>query len=386
MLTYGVGLFVVLLCCCGIALDLGSFELTRLRMQSAVDAAALGAAVASQSGGAMSSAGLRDAAQNGFTNRTRHVAVTITNPPSSGTYAGNANAVQATITKTVQGNFLPTKFTLGVQAVAVGSSSACVYALSQSGSQASLALNNQTIEASCPFYLGHSYSISGGSITGDALMVAGSSTDSTGSVSPTPTFNVPVRSDPLAKVPAPSIGICDYTSFSATGTATLHPGTYCNGLQITNGSNITLRPGTYIVLGALSISNTTLTGSGVTFYMSQGNGYSYGITSITSVAGTLSAPTSGSLQGLLFFADRNLPAGQAGFNITNGNPGARFDGIFYLPGQTLYSSNSTLQGRAYFGVVADFLTMNNTGFTPTTDYSSLADGNPFGSGSAGLVE
>ena len=70
---------------------------------------------------------------------------------------------------------------------------------------------------------------------------------------------------------------------------------------------MTLNPGTYIITGNLSINGPTLNGAGITFFMTQGGGTGYGTASITNVNTVLSAPTTGSLQGILFFSDRNMP-------------------------------------------------------------------------------
>ena len=387
MLIYGLGAITLLLCFCGLALDLGSFELTRIRMQNAADAAALGALAASQSGGSMSTAGLQDASQNGFTSGLQNATVTIANPPATGAYVSNTGAVQAKISKQVRGIFLPGTFTLTAQATALGTPTSCVYLLSQQSSQPSLSANNQAFQATCSFYLGSNYNFAGASSTGSQFYISGSSSNSTGSVSPAPIFNAPKQGDPLASVPAPVAGSCTYTSKTVNNTsATLSPGTYCGGLTITNNSTVNLQAGTYIVQGALTVSNSNMYGSGVTFYLTQGNGYAYGASSISSFNGTISAPTRGALQGILIFADRSLPAGQATLTLANFNPGTRFDGIFYLPGQELTAGNVTMQGNNYFGLVADFCAMHNTNFSPSSNYSSLAAGDPFQANGGGLVE
>ena len=387
MLIYSIGLITLLLCFCGLALDLGSFELTRIRMQDAADAAALGAVVASQSGGSMAIAGSQDAAQNGFTSGAGNVTVTITNPPSSGTYAGNTEAAQATIVKKVAGIFIPTKFTLTAQATALGTPPACVYLLSQYSSQPSLTGINQTISATCPFYLGRSYSFNGGSgSSGSQFYVAASSSASTGTVTPGPMFGAPVQADPLANVAAPALGGCDAVNQSITTPQTLYPGTYCGTTTINTTGAITLEPGTYVILGSLTILNGNISGAGITIYLSQGDGYTAAASTISNLNATLSAPTTGPLQGLLIFADRTLPPGAATLTMKSFNPNTTMDGIIYLPGQELTGS-ATFQGKNYFGVVADLIVINNSNFKPSNDYSSLAGGNPLKSGAtAGLVD
>ena len=311
----------------------------------------------------------------------------VNNPPcavSIDPNSGNSNYVETVVSEPV-----PTVFArvFGVNSVAVMARAEalkpphpCVYFLSKNSSQPSLSLQNQTISASCAFYLGLSYNFSGASSSGSTYLIAGPSSNSSGTVSPTPIFNSPVMSDPLSGLVAPSYGSCTQKNYTVTTSKTLPSGTYCGTLTLGQSSgsaiNVTLS-GTYIILGQLSINNAVLSGSGVTFYLSQGNGYSYGASTISNINATLSAPTSGSLQGILYYVDPSLPAGKAGLSVSNWNPGTRLDGILYLPGQELTASNVTLQGTNYFGVVADYAAMNNAGLYPNADYASLANGTPF---------
>jgi hypothetical protein len=389
VLIYGVGFMLVLLSCCGLALDLGTFEITRLRMQNAADAAAIGAIIGYQDGGYTTAAYL-EAAQNGFTNGVNGVSITLSNPPTTGAYAGVLYAAQVTITKPVTGIFLRKTFNLYASATAVDVATPCVYLLSNSTTQPSLTAINETISTSCNFYAGLSYTFNGGSSSSGAqYYVAGSSANSTGTVSPTPVFGSPTLADPLGYVASPTVGTtCNYTNYSVTSSATLSPGVYCGGLTINTTAAVTFSAGFYAILGPLSINGPTLTGNGVTLYLSQGNGYSYGSTSIQNIVGTLKAPTTGTYQGILFFTDRTLPNDAAGFTLQNWNSNVRMDGIFYLSNQPLVISNITFKPAAYLGVVCDYLHINNTIFNPAATYTSLAGGNPFHpvGGASGIVE
>src|SRR5207248_9882842 len=96
------------------------------------------------------------------------------------------------------------------------------------------------------------------------------------------------------------------------GTVSLNPGTYC-GITISGNANVTFNSGTFILLGGgfhAGSSNTTLTGTGVTFYNTcspspcNGGSSGYQPISITgNLTATLSAPTSGSYAGILFYED-----------------------------------------------------------------------------------
>lgn len=385
-----------------LSIDAGMLRYKKRQMQEVADASALaGALEISACAGTSNCNSMQTAAkaaltENGFTGSlltncaTRtgtKLEITLNNPPcaiSSDPNTGSINYVETVVSEPVSTVFAKV---LGVSTVniiaraeATQPPAPCVYFLSQYSTQPSLSMGNQTTQTTCTYYLGLSYTFTGGATSsGSQYYVAGSSSSSTGSVSPAPVFNVAAIADPLSFLTAPTVGSCTYTKLSVSAAASLKPGTYCGGLTINTSSTVTLASGTYIILGALSIDGPTLTGSGVTFYVSQNSTYHYGTSSISNVNATLSAPTSGSLQGILYYSDPSLPAGKAGLTVSNWNPGTRLDGIVYLPGQELTASNVTLEGNNYFGVVSDYCAMNNTAFYPSTNYSSLAKGTPFSS-------
>ncbi|WP_161570869.1 pilus assembly protein TadG-related protein [Granulicella sibirica] len=400
---------VVIVAFLGLSIDSGVLRYRKRQLQNAADASALaGALELSACGAAANCAAMRTAAQaalteNGLTassllvncatGNTLQLQLTLNNPPCA--LAGDPNLGNSTYVEAVVSAPVSTVFAkvIGIDTVNIAARaeatvppSPCVYLLSQSTSQPSLTLINQTIQAKCAFYLGLSYNFNGGSSsTGSPYFVAGGPSGSTGTISPSPSFNSPRTTDPLASLPVPTYSGCTQTNYKVTAAANLQPGTYCGGLTINTSSTVTLAPGTYVILGALTINGPNLSGSGITFYVSQGNGFSYGASSIQNINATLSAPTSGSLKGILYFSDRTLPAGNAGLTLANWNPGTRLDGIFYLAGQEITGSNVTLQGNNYFGLVADYCELNNSGFSPSTNYASLVGGSPFPSAKAGSV-
>jgi hypothetical protein len=102
-------IFISMVLFAGLAVDAGLLERSYLQLQGGTQAAAAGAAIALQRGGSSStitSAGQAGATLNGYTNGVNGVVVTIANPPTSGTYSGNAMAVSATITKGLPSSFL----------------------------------------------------------------------------------------------------------------------------------------------------------------------------------------------------------------------------------------------------------------------------------------
>jgi Flp pilus assembly protein TadG len=391
---------VVLVGMLALSVDAGMLRYKKRQMQSLADASALaGALELSACAGTASCSSMQTAAktalmENGFSSTLLQncaassgttLQLTLNNPPcaiSSDPNAGNSRYIETVVSQSV-----PTVFAqvLGVKSVNVAARaeatkppSPCVYLLSQNSTQPSLSLTNQTINTSCPYYLGLSYSFnSGSSSTGSPYYVAGRSSSSTGFVSPAATFNFSAMSDPLRGLVVPSYSSCTYRGLSIAKAANLQPGIYCGGLTISTSSTVALASGTYIIVGPLLIDGPTLTGSGVTFYVTGNSTYSYGASSIKNANVTLTAPTFGSLQGILYFSDPGLPVGTTSLSLANWNESSRLDGILYLPGQELIASNVTLEGKKYFGVVADYCAINNSGFYPSDDYSSLANGTPF---------
>jgi len=200
----------------------------------------------------------------------------------------------------------------------------------------------------------------------------------------------PKPADPLAYLPALAPGGC-ITQGPLTGaTVTLNPGTYCGGLSI-SASTVTFNPGTYIINGGgLTVTASTLLGDGVTFYNTGSGvgacGTCYGAITFIGLlpTSTLSAPTSGTYEGILFFQDRNNPL-PASFGATIALTGD-IAGAYYFP-----DANLSFVGSVDLGVSAPYtvIVANNILFsvlmTINDNYSSLTDGSPI-QGGAVLVE
>ncbi|MGC1255304.1 MAG: Tad domain-containing protein [Candidatus Acidiferrales bacterium] len=171
---------------------------------------------------------------------------------------------------------------------------------------------------------------------------------------------------------------CGAVDIIGNSTVTLRPGTYFGGINITGNANVTFTPGTYILAGGgLTVTgNSTLKGTGVTFYDTSATGYAYAPIDLTgNETANLSAPTSGTFEGFLFFQDPSLPVGSAGITVV-GNSSSTFDGIIYSPTTAItYVGNSS--GSGYTILIGYTITVTgNSSFTIGNNYSSLADGAP----------
>jgi hypothetical protein len=163
------------------------------------------------------------------------------------------------------------------------------------------------------------------------------------------------------------------------GTQTLYPGVYCGGIQVTNGNTANLTPGTYIIAGGgLTVNGGNMIGTGVTFYNTNTLGSSSGYKAI-SLGGNgtfnVSAPTSGSYEGILIFQDRSIPLGGPVSSIQGGN-GAVFNGALYFPTTQLTWAGGSASS-AYTIIVADQVMLTgNSAMNFNANYSSLTDGSP----------
>jgi Flp pilus assembly protein TadG len=396
-----VVLLSVLLGCCAIVFDIGWLQLMKLRLQNAADAAALGGLYQIEHGGtSWQNAAIADAGLNGFVNGINNVTVTLTNPPTSGTFINDRDAVVATVSKSVKTMFIAGYYTLSAQATAL--LPPCYYMLSTSASIYTLTmLNNTFINATCSVYVGRStYETSGSGGSAYAFYSAGalsaSSFGGTGSVSAYlfgSIEGVPVMTDPLAYYLAylastPHFSLpCTYTnetvtgvSYSSPATAILLPGTYCGGITLTN-AHVTLNSGLYVIAGGINWSGSTVTGSGVTLYMtSQTTGSGYGQFNVSSNSAiTLTAPTvttGGALPGITIFGDINWVATQPE-DLRFSSSSLVNTGIIYFTKTGLSCTTSTMQGSPYFGMVVDHSVLSGCQMNLSTNYSSLPGGNPF---------
>jgi hypothetical protein len=189
--------------------------------------------------------------------------------------------------------------------------------------------------------------------------------------------------DPLASLPAPTVGACTYNNFSKAVSVTINPGVYCGGIKLTGGT-LTMNPGLYILEGGgLSIAaGTGISGSGVTIYNTSGSGNPYKpITINGNTTINLVAPTSGTYEGVLFFTDRSITSTSG--NTILGNDSSTVQGTIYMPTVPLqFTGNASLV--AYTTIVANTLSVTGNA-TLRDDYSSLADGAPV-KGGAAVVE
>ena len=381
-----------------LAVDVGHLWTTRRLMQNAADAAAMAGADEVAIGGSKSqvvAAARAASAQNGFTDDSRtfasssHVSVAVYQPPQSGPYATSPNAVQVVVSQTQPTYFIRVLGwqSVPVSTVAVGltvSGGSCVYALDPTASGTMTITGTASLNSACGIYDNSNNSsaliVSGGGILQAPLVgVVGGTTINGGGSSP-PSTGIAAFGDPLAWVPQPTVGAC--TSYHMqVFTGTVYPGLYCGGIKINGGATVTFMPGTCIINGGglVILTNATVTGSSVTFFLtgqntSNGSPNAYGGVQIAGGSSVnLSAAcdsTSGGIEGMLFFQDRAMTNGMG--SVINGGSTSSFSGALYFPTTALsYSGNSG--ANQYTLVVADTLTVAGTA-SISNNYSCLSNG------------
>ena len=411
MMSYGV---LFLSAIAGLVVDLGFGYYRKQVLQAAVDAAALaGATQASSAGGsvtcnsggivcqtatpctsATTGSNFYSACKYGVYNGTTNSALSIAAGNSS-PYGGiGVNYwVTATATESLPLSFLrvlgmdSSTVTATATAASVtlsrsgadvsgtgAASGACIYVLDPTVGQA-FNMNGSNITTGCGVYVnsnnttnavfGNGSSLSVGSASLNMVTGAGLFCNGCGSM-PTPARGSAVP-DPLASLPAPSFSGCNYTNYSYNGStgATLNPGVYCGGISMNGSGRITFTSGMYILNGGgLKINGTeAVTGSQVFFYNTS-SGYASGPLLLNgSGSQTLTPPTSGTYQGILFYQDHSVCPSTS--HTVNGGSNLVYTGTIYLhcglssgyvAQKVLYNG---VQNPNYFqGLVVDMIQFN----------------------------
>jgi len=251
-------------------------------------------------------------------------------------------------------------------ALITDASKACVLALNPSASQAALFSGSTSVKLS-------GCSVMSDSLASDAIKIQGSAgvqADCLITVGGVVLNNPPVMvcksaitqalpaADPFASLPTPAAS----NPCQNANKSTLKPGTYCSGMNLSG--NVSLDPGVYVVQGNLKINaNANISGSGVTIFMSG--------SSTVSINGnatvTLSAPTSGTYSGVLFYGDR---AGSSASSTFNGTATSLLTGAIYFPRQQISYLGNFSGTKGCTQVVADTIQWSGNS-TINQDCSSL---------------
>ena len=379
--VFTVLMLPILIGALALAVDIGFWYVTKRNVQNAADAAAIAGAheILNNNAGRVVTAALAVASSNGFDAGE----VTVTNPPTSGTYAGDASAVEVKVEHSPE-LFFATIFienppTVGARAVgrvvANRGGTACLVSLDASANNAfAISGTADVTAAGCRVQINSTgetaLNANGNAVlTADGICVVGGFDGTDGNFPTTPQTLCTKFADPLADLDPPSLdGLAVFNLGKVKTDTILTPGIYDGGIEVTAGATVTFKPGLYVLRdGGINLKgNSSLAGDGVTFYLTGEN-------SVLDFSGgaevQLSAQTTGDLAGILFFQDRDAKEGLE--HTFNGGADLQLEGVLYFSTQDVkFAGNAAGASDAPVTVVARRLTFSgNSNFNFSADFS-----------------
>jgi Flp pilus assembly protein TadG len=364
----------------GLAMDTIQWTLMQRQLQREADSAALAGAFAKAQGASASTAATASIGRDNLV--TLSATPIIESAPTKGAYAGNTGAVRVVLETT---NTLPfsntflgkaTRMTVEATAASLTNGNYCIISLETSSSAGITMQGSSIVNMGCGLATNSKASpavIAGGStqVTASHVAAVGGLKNSANYIGGTVLlpYSVPQK-DPFAALPTPSVPTpCNSQMKIQPGDTRTTKSAGCyKGISI-NGP-VYLNPGIYIVDGSISFGAQgdaqMAPGStgGLTFILTSGtpnNANSFGSLSMNGGATiNLTATTTGTYKGVLFYQDRRAPAG--GSNTVNGNSGSVLQGAFYFKSQDLSFSGDS-------GITTDCvqLVSRRVTFTGNTD-------------------
>jgi Flp pilus assembly protein TadG len=371
----------VLLGFAALGVDVSLWERAKNDVQAAADAAAnsvAAAAAASNSAGRLTAEANAAAAANGFQNGMNGVTVTMNNPPASGAYAGNGNAYEVVITApqkvylasalrgatapTVKGRAVGLVQTVGpvcILSLVTTPTNPAKPPLLASGS-AVVNAPNCDIDANSP--TSKSIQTTGsGSMKGQDIYTAGGVS---GNVTAFDTNGVHTDSgltpDPYATTRSiPTDRVKSTLPWKGTiGTDTTNDPSVMvwNGNVTVSGPTI-LNPGVYIINNGNFTSSYPITGTDVTIVLT---GTTNGVFTIDAGATlNLSAPTTGTTAGIVFWAATEPSAG-ALLDAFNGGSNNTITGAVYSPYHQVNYTGSSKSGTGCTQLIGRYLNFSGS--------------------------
>lgn len=354
----------------GLAVDVSSWENGQMRVQSVADTAALAAGRAAVSGQTASTDAFAVAAANGFTHGTGGATVTVNQPPQSGNYTTDANAIEVIVTQTQQGTFsrlfLQTAPTVIGRAVVNADAGACVIILGASNSAWTSSGGTNFNTPNCDFYNNGGSSLSGNSaITAHSIYFAEPPTANRNFTHTTPyVTNATPVADPYRSRTVPSYSCASSGSLIVTSSRTFSGGgTFCGGITASSSGTLNFNDGIYIFNKSLTLSSSyTINTSNATLIFVNGAG----ITTSGATSFNLVAPTSGSTAGMAIWV-----SGNTGITIS-GASSLNLTGAIYIPNGSLTTSGATGATCGQL-VVGSLTTSGNFGLQHNCSGTGISD-------------
>jgi len=321
-----------------------------------------------------------------------------TNPPSTGSYTSDSNAVRVTVSMqralSFTGLFMssPPTITATATATIVPAGKYCVISKETGNVTGIDATGSTTVNLGCGM-ITNSTSMSAAVATGSSSVTAspiaavGGIPSSThwGSGTVLQPFTI-AQPDPFGNVqlPTPSgCGAFPANSPSSTITVSNPSGVRCFNGDINIKGNVTLASGTYILDGgSMSMTNTgaSLTCLQCTFVLMNSSGGAVGTVDLEGGTMNITAPSTGCTvgaagcyDGLLFYQSRS-----AALDNTvkiNGNSGSTISGALYFPnGDLTFNGDSGMTANCMQIVVKDVIFTGNSAVSNTctgVDYGAF---------------
>jgi hypothetical protein len=375
-----------------LAVDVGMWRLEKVKLQSAVDSAAL-AAVHARLGGAegavLESVVGRELARNGFDPATPGNGFSVAIKQRDEPAPHDDVEVRATTATDLYFGRLLTSKAPTIEATAVGGLDAgshgriCVLGLDETAPSTVQFRGTPYVELNCSIASNSSDPLESMEIGGTSTIKAtglvahgGISGLDGADVEAAVWTNAPRAADPFGpegrNVQVPPTGTCDIKqSLQIKDDTTLTPGRYCGGIRV-NGATVTFTPGLYIIDGGdlVTTGQASLIGDGVTVVLTASSPSKIGGVDVS--GGThldLRAPGKDDnwaalmgYEGMLIFQDPRAPATTStnGDNKLLGGSVARLDGAIYFRQQSLiYTGGAELEDGCLMLVARQVLFRGN---------------------------
>ena len=400
----------------GLASDTIQWTLWKRQLQRAADSAAMAGVYAKASGNAVGTC--TDIANATYANPVAYEVkknlklkipptCTVTNPPASGTYSADANAVRVSLEVqrklSFSGLFMSSAPTIRTTAIAtiVPSGTYCARALINQPQTGIDATGSTVVDLRCGMFT-NSTSMTAAVATGNASVTAtpiaavggipASNNWGTGTV--LQPFSL-AEDDPFANVPTPTPNSCNPFSSYDTGNnnkpnspvvdLSAQTGTICikeNSGSLTIQGDIILGAATY-VLDATSLNMNTngasLKCNGCTIILTSSTAAtdpgSIGSVNINGGELDLIAPATGPYKGIMIYQDRRAELDNG--VLINGNSDSHLEGAFYLPRALMTFNGTAGMTTSCMQLVAWRLKF--------TGNSSISNTCPTGSGASAFV-
>lgn len=377
--------------------EMGLWFSNKRILQNAADAGALGGAFELSTGGrgaTVVSASTVDISRNNVT-AGNGTTVAINNPPVSGIYAANANAVEVIVSQKQNllfSSLFVSAATISARSVALysntGTGKYCVLALDPTAADSVLVDNNAVLPNKNCGVAENSTSTKGlylnnnAKISGPVAVKGGYGLSNNASISGAVTTGV-TTADPYASVQATPSGECTCQTSSGSNNVkvNLTPGLFCNGLNFSNNATVTMAPGTYYIESKFAFQNNSVLNAtgGVTIVIVGNEALNIG----NNAQINITAPTSGAFAGLAIMGSRTGTSTVT--QVFSNNTQLNITGAVYFPNQIVqFDNNASSNPNGCTQVIGrEVVFQNNVNLSNNCAGTGVK---PIGASTIGLVE